>query len=208
MVIKIENAKRSYATWMIVLRVGVTAAFFFWFYNIWNNTSNLEQKLNNVMSQYSAIDDLQIEFKNESQEWKDVLLRSHDKESLNTNWGKFEKQYEKVASTAQAVILKNDIRAVNERLQSFVSEHKENHAKYLQGIDIFVKNGFNPRLADSLVNGIDRPLFDSLEAADTVLQFEKNNINEDITAKSRKQIEQSIFSLVFLVLFAVWMPRK
>ena len=208
MVIRIENAKQSYATWMIVLRVGVTAAFFFWFYNIWNSTSNLDQKLTNVMSQYSAIDDLQIEFKNEIQEWKDLLLRSHDQETLNSNWSKFEKQYEKVSTTAQEVILKNDIRAVNERLQSFVAGHQENHDKYMKGKDILVKNKFNPRLADSSVNGIDRPLFDSLEAADSVLQFEKNNINEDITAKSRKQIEQSIFSLVFLVLFAVWMPRK
>ena len=71
MVIKIENAKRSYSTWMLVLRIGVTAAFFFWFYIIWNSTSDLDQKLSVVTAQYSAIDDLQIDYKNEIQECVD-----------------------------------------------------------------------------------------------------------------------------------------
>ena len=208
MVIKIENAKRSYSTWMLVLRIGVTAAFFFWFYIIWNSTSDLDQKLSVVTAQYSAIDDLQIDYKNEIQEWKDVLLRSNNEETLDNNWRKYDAQYLKVTANAQNILLKNDIPTIKARLQSFVESHKANHEKYKNAVGILVKSGFNPRLADNSVNGIDRPLFDSLEAADTVIQAEKNNINENLTAKSRKQIEQSILSLVFLGLFAVWMPRK
>ena len=208
MVIKIENAKRSYSTWMLVLRIGVTAAFFFWFYIIWNSTSDLDQKLSVATSQYSAIDDLQIEFKSEIQEWKNVLLRSNSQDTLDNNWRTFETQYLKVTAAAQNILLKNDMPTIKNRMQSFIEGHKANHEKYRKGVEILVKSGFNPRLADNSVNGIDRPLFDSLEAADAVIQAEKNSINENLTAKSRKQIEQSILSLVFLVLFAVWMPRK
>ncbi len=208
MVLQIDDAKSSYSTLMLALRVGVTLAFFFWFYIIWNSTSELDQKLSVITSQYSAIDDLQIDFKNEIQEWKDVLLRSNSKETLENNWRKYETQYLKVVSEAQDTKLKSDISAVKDKLQSFVDAHKVNHEKYKEGVELFIRSGYNPRQADSAVNGIDRALFDTLEAADSVMQAEKKRINEDLTAKSRKQVEQSILSLVFLVLFAVWMPRK
>ena len=208
MVIKIENAKHSYASWMVVLRIGVTAAFFFWFYIIWNSTSELDQKLSAISTEYSAIDDLQIEFKNEIQAWKNVLLRSNNKDTLDYNWRIYEDQYQKVTAAAQDVITKNDLRAVKEKLRNFVEDHKANHELYAAGKGILIRSGYNPRLADVSVNGIDRTLSNTLEAADTALQAERNNINEELTAKSRKQIQQSILSLVFLVLLVVWMPKK
>jgi methyl-accepting chemotaxis protein len=207
MVIKIENAKRSYSTWMIVLRLGITAAFFIWFYIILNSTSDLNEKLSLVSAEYAAIDDLQIEFKDEIQEWKNLLLRSNSKDTLNKNWQIFDSQYQKVNKAAQDIIRENDIKAINERIQTFVAAHKANYELYKKSVDILVKNGFNPHQADAAVNGIDRPLFDYLEAADLSMQSEKKIINENLTAKSRKQIEQSILSLVFLVLLAVWMPK-
>ena len=78
----------------------------------------------------------------------------------------------------------------------------------MSGKGILTKNGYNNRLADKSVNGIDRTLFNTLEAADTALQAKRNRINEALTTKSRKQIQQSILALIFLVLLVVWMPRK
>ena len=204
---KIGGVKRPYFSWGAVARAGITAVFFFWFYMIWNSTADLNEKLSIATDQYSAIHNVQVEYKNEIQEWKNVLLRSNNRDTLDMNWRTFETQYEKVAAAAQASMLQNDMRAVNERMKVFVEAHAANHEQYKQSVGVLIQSGFDPRQADAAVKGIDRPLLDYLEAADTAMQNEKNSINENLTAKARNQIEQSLLGLGFIVLLVVWMPK-
>lgn len=207
MAAKYENPKRSKFSWFTVARIGITAAFFFWIYLIWHSTSELNTKLNVATDRYSAIQNLQVEYKNEVQEWKNLLLRSTDRESFNKNWLTFDTQHQKVAKAAEEIIRQNDVRAINERMKTFVAAHAENYAQYKKGTDVLIGRGFDPRAADAAVKGIDRPLLDTLEAADAAMQDEKKNINERLTAQSRSQIEQSLIALGFIALLVVWMPK-
>jgi len=203
-----ESRRRSIFSWGTLARVGLTAAFLFWFYMIWNSTAGLDQQLNANADQFAAVRNLQVEYKNEIQEWKNVLLRSNSRESLDKNWRTFETQYQKVADAARQAVLHRDVRAVDVKMNAFIEAHAANHAQYKISAEILAKNGFNPRLADAQVKGIDRPLLDMLEAADAAMQEEKMNINERLVAKARSQIEQSLVALLFIVLIVVWRPRS
>lgn len=205
--IKVEGVKRPYFSWSAVARLGITAVFFFWFYMIWHSTADLNEKLNVATTRYTAISKIQVEYKNEIQEWKNVLLRSNSRDTLDKNLSIFETQYQKVATEAQNIILQNDVRAINEQMKTFVEAHAANHELYKNSVAVLVKSGFDPRPADAAVKGIDRPLLQHLEAADAAMQEEKRSINENLTAKSRNQIEQSLIALGFLALLVVWMPK-
>lgn len=174
---------------------------------IWNSTADLNEKLSIATARYSAIHNIQVEFKNEIQEWKNVLLRSTSRDTLDKNWSTFETQHQKVATAAQNIILQNDIRAINDQMKIFIEAHTANHEQYKNSVEVLIKNGFDPHQADAAVKGIDRPLLDYLEAADSAMQDEKRNVNENLTAMARNQIEQSLIALVFLTLLIVWMPK-
>ena len=203
-----ESRRRSIFSWGTLARVGLTAAFLFWFYVIWNSTADLDKQLNANADQFAAVRDLQVEYKNEIQEWKNVLLRSNSRESLEKNWRTFEKQYQKVADAAKQGVLHSDVRAIDVKMNAFIEAHAANHAQYKASAEVLARNGFNPRLADAQVKGIDRPLLDILGAADAAMQEEKLNINERLVAKARSQIEQSLVALMFIVLIVVWRPKS
>jgi methyl-accepting chemotaxis protein len=204
---KTEGVKRFRFSGSAIMRVCLSAVFAFCFFLIWNSTADLKEKLSIVTAQYSSILNVQVEYKTEVQEWKNLLLRSTSKDTLDKNWQIYEAQYLKVAIQSQTIILESDVRVVKERMKQFVELHDANHELYKKSLDIFIKSGFDPHPADTAVKGIDRPLLDLLETADEAMQDEKKNINESLTAKARKQIDQSLLILGFVALIVIWMPK-
>lgn len=199
--------RRSIFSWGTLAKLGLTAAFLGMFYLIWTSTDELEQRLNATTDPYAVAHNLQVEYKIEVQEWKNLLLRSTDRSSLEKNWRTYETQYRKVAEAAENAVKQSDVRAVNVKLQSFIDAHKENFAKYEKDKVEFVQAGYDPRKADSEVKGIDRPLLETLQAADDEMQHEKELINGRMIAKARNQIEQSLMALVLMMLVVVWRAK-
>ena len=208
MVMNPGSRRRSVFTWGNLARAGVTAAFFLLFYLIWNSTANLDKQLQANADQFAAARNLQVEYKNEIQEWKNVLLRSNSSASLEKNWSVFEGQYQKVADATKAVKLQSDVRAINVKMDAFIEAHKENYAQYRKGTEILARHGFDFHPADDSVKGIDRPLLNMLDAVDSAIQEEKSNIVERVIAKARNQIEQSLIALAFMVLILIWKPKS
>ncbi|MFH2134215.1 MAG: hypothetical protein ABII81_03430 [Pseudomonadota bacterium] len=201
------SRRRSILSWGTLAKLGLTAAFFAWFYLIWTSTDELDRRLNATVDPFAVAHDLQVEYKLEVQEWKNLLLRSSDRSSLDKNWRIYEQQYRKVAEAAEAGLKQSDVRAINVKLQSFIDAHKENFSKYEKDKEIFARNGYDPRKADANVKGIDRPLLEILEAADEEMQHEKKLINGRMIAKARNQIEQSLMALILMILVVVWRAK-
>ena len=193
--------------WATLARVVFTAVFFFWLYWIGLSTKDLDDKINASADRYTTIDSLQIEYKNEIQLWKDLLLRSNNRDSLNQNWLAYEAQYQKVAAATQDIIAKNDLRSLNQKMRDFLDAHTVNHEKYKNGALLLINSKYVPGPADTSVKGIDRPLLDVLKAANEDMQDEKKRDNESLIAEARNKIEQSLFALGFIGLLAIWMPK-
>lgn len=174
---------------------------------IWMSTVDLDTKLNATTDQNTAIHNIQVEFKNEVQDWKDLLLRSTSQDTLSKNWQNYETQYQKVAAEAQNILRISETPAVNDQVKTFTEAHALNHEQYKKSLDLLTKSNFDPHQADAAVNGIDRPLLEKLEAAETSMVEDKKRIDKGLVDRARNNIEQNLIALAFLALLAVWMPR-
>ncbi len=196
----------SIHTWIIGAKVGMTAAILLWFFVIWSSTAQLNEELRALSISYSSIYGVEVEFKNEVQEWKNVLLRSNNRDSLNKNWQVFENQYRKVDTTAQDILLQSNVLEIQSNVKEFLAAHASNHDLYRRSVDMLVQNGYDPRPADLAVKGIDRSLINYLDSAEAALQVEKANLEASLTAKTQNQIEQILLAIVFLSVIVLWMP--
>lgn len=202
-----ERRKNAFFSIETLERVGLTVAFGFFLYLIWDSSAQLETQLKANTDQFAVVHDLQIEYKSEVQEWKNVLLRSNSQASLAQNWTSFETRHQKVADAAKQGMLQNDVRAINVKLQAFVEAHDANLLLYKKSSEILAQQNFNPHQADANVKGIDHPLLEILEAADAEMEDEKARTNGRLIAKSNNRIEQSLVALFLLMLIAIWRPR-
>ncbi|MBK7366109.1 MAG: hypothetical protein IPI97_14415 [Nitrosomonas sp.] len=201
--------KLNYAfshSWIIGAKVGMTAAILIWFFAIWSSTADLNAELRVLAMNYSSIYGVEVEFKSEIQEWKNVLLRSNSRDSLNKNWQVFENQYQNVSKKAQDILTQSNEREIRRNLQEFLDAHASNHSQYLKSVDLLVRSGYDPRPADLAVKGIDRTLLDYLDSAEAALQDKKNNLEASLTAKTLNHIEQILIAIVFLSVIVLWMP--
>ncbi len=202
-----ERSSLFDSPWATAARVVFTALFFFWLYWIGTSTKDLNEKINAAADRFTTIDNLEVEYKDEIQEWKNLLLRSNTRETLNRNWLSYEAQYQKVATAAQDIIAKEDVRSIKEKMQSFVDAHKANHQKYKDSALILLKDKYAPNAADAAVKGIDRPLLELLKSANEDMRDEKDRTNDSLIASARSRIEQSLVALAFIGLLAIWMPK-
>jgi len=203
----IERSGFFNSPWATLARIAFTAIFFFWLYWISNSTSDLSDKLNASTNRYTTIDALQVEYKDEIQEWKNVLLRSDSRDTLNQRWQIYENHYQKVVASAQKIIAQNDTRSINEKMKSFVDAHAANHEKYKEAALILIKSKYIPGPADVTVKEIDQPLLDVLAAANVDIKDERERASESLIAMARNKIEQSLIALAFIGLLAIWMPK-
>ncbi|MDO8989721.1 MAG: hypothetical protein Q7U91_08810 [Sideroxyarcus sp.] len=164
-------------------------------------------KINEATERLTTIDSLQVEYKDEIQEWKNVLLRSDSRDSLNQNWLVYEKHYRQVATSAQNILAQNDVRSITEKMQRFIEAHAANHEHYKSSVLLLVKNKFTPGPSDAAVKGIDQPLLELLLAANTDMKDERERASNSVIAATRNKIEQSLFALAFIGLLAIWMPK-
>jgi len=202
-----ERSSFFESPWATAARVLFTVLFFYWLYWIGISTKDLDDKINAAADRFTTIDSLQVEYKDEIQEWKNLLLRSDSRDTLNRNWTHYEAQYEKVAVAARDIIAKNDVRSINEKMQSFLDAHKANHEKYKESALILIKNKYAPSASDAAVKGIDQPLLELLKSANEDMHDEKDRTNNSLIAAARNRIEQSLVALAFIGLLAIWMPK-
>ena len=129
--------------------------------NTYENTLKLMQE---SAHQQDAARQVQVNFKKQVQEWKDILLRGYDPKDL----AKYTNQFHERASDALklATGLRNSIADPAERkpVEDFVQAFGVMRDKYEAALVVFVKNnGNNPHDVDKLVKGQDRAATDLLD---------------------------------------------
>jgi len=106
---------------------------------------------------------VQVSFKKQVQEWKDILLRGHTPADLE----KYTRQFHDEETTVRsgAVDLAGTVvdAKCRELLAQFVAAHQTLSERYQAAYDVYVGNHFDFKAADRMVRGKDRPptdLFD------------------------------------------------
>jgi methyl-accepting chemotaxis protein len=123
--------------------------------------------LNTAVVQMDAARVVQVEFKKQVQEWKDILLRGHTPADLAKYTTQFHDREAKVKAGAAALVSGVQDSEARELLTEFLAADFILSGKYQESYDVYVKGRFDFKAADKLVRGQDRPptdLFDKVVA--------------------------------------------
>jgi hypothetical protein len=112
---------------------------------------------------------VQIDFKVQVQDWKDILLRGENPEDLAKYTAQFHDQEAKVKSEAWTLSNEVDDPATKQLLNDFLAADDELSVKYQAAYEVFLKQHFDFRAADALVRGQDRGPSDMFNSVVTQL---------------------------------------
>ncbi len=113
--------------------------------------------LDGPLAELQLIDEANLEFKVQVQEWKNVLLRGKQLENRNRYWSQFEAQEAKVQKVlGDLLVLSADEPELAGQIERLRNEHRTLGGAYRKGLDAFIGAGSDPLAGDAAVAGIDR----------------------------------------------------
>jgi methyl-accepting chemotaxis protein len=157
-----------------------------------------------------------LAFKTQVQEWKNVLLRGHDAKQNSKYWGQFlERQQhvqQQVGELAQE--LQNaDYPELAEIAQDFLRSHKTMGEAYRQGKAEYEAAGFDFKVGDAAVKGIDRAPSDAMEQlseqlAALTLQNVTHHTDQAAQVSTLSFVIIGVSGLAVLVVSFMFMDRQ
>jgi methyl-accepting chemotaxis protein len=135
---------------------------------------------------------LNVEFKRQVQEWKNVLIRGKDPDKMKKYWDKFNIQQEKVQDIAH--LLSDEIQNIPDAtniIDHFIIDHQEMAEKYKKGREAFINSNYDISTGDAAVSGIDRTPSAEIEELGVILSEQSISIKERIKLSAEKTIQAS-----------------
>lgn len=143
---------------IVVLLIALTC-----FYLLSNNLKSYRGLLEGPVQVSQLVDEANLKFKIQVQEWKNVLLRGKASADLNTIWAQFEKEEKQVQETLDKLMKAQGVSdSTQSQVQKLISEHKALGLAYRKGRDAFVAAGGDPVIGDVVVKGVDRAVSEQM----------------------------------------------
>jgi len=122
----------------------------------WSSIRAFDHEVEGRRNDARNILEMEVSFKTQVQEWKDVLLRGGDATAMDKYWGNFEK--EELKTRDLALSLQQSLRSpkAKELLRQFLAAHQNMGIAYRTGLQAFKDSNFDPKAGDRAVKGIDR----------------------------------------------------
>ncbi|WP_334021181.1 methyl-accepting chemotaxis protein [Alteromonas sp. S015] len=143
-------------------------------------------------------------FKTQVQEWKNVLLRGHKIDDREKYWERF-KQRETDITRQFDLMLSSDV--ISESVKSDIRQFQKAHAimaqKYREGYDAFINSGFDPKVGDSFVRGIDREPAKLLSNIASEIAADSANAIAELKANTRTMLWIILLAAIALSILAV-----
>jgi signal transduction histidine kinase len=149
--------------------------------------------------------DVQVEFKKQVQEWKDILLRGANAADMKTYTGQFFAEYNTVESLTGRLIAEVKDPQARENLIAFRTQHQVLQTHYERARAVFVASrGRDFHTPDTMVRGQDRPPTNLLDTVVTQLEADvaKAVVAQQTAVQNRVRLLLGIGSVgVLLLLF-------
>jgi len=105
-----------------------------------------EQELSATMHHSIVIEEefinINIDFKNQIQEWKNVLIRGSDDEQRKKYWDNFLNKHAAVQAETDKLIADVSNKALEQILAEFKMQHAQLLPLYKKGFTVFVESGY------------------------------------------------------------------
>jgi methyl-accepting chemotaxis protein len=159
------------------------------------------------------VDQANLQFKIQVQEWKNVLLRGKQPADRDTFWGQFEAQERQVQDTLGQLSATKDLDAASRsQVDKLREEHRALGVAYRKGRDAFVAAGADPVAGDQAVKGVDRAA--SEQMSELVLSLRKLSDAQSVSISSTADQTILIGTLVMLAsallvgVLTLWMVNR
>ncbi|WP_347330078.1 methyl-accepting chemotaxis protein [Marinimicrobium locisalis] len=158
------------------------------------------------ITQERTINQMNLEFKEQVQEWKTVLLRGSDEGQRNKHWEQFQEQHQTVQNMGEQLLEQMPPGQARRKVDDFLSSHRQLLEQYQDGYQAYVASGYSAATGHRAVAGIDRqPSAQLSEVANTIgqevatLTHEVNADGEQVSAWSQVVIAAvALFSMIVL----------
>lgn len=166
--------------------------------------SSFDELENTLVQSERDVNSVLSTFKTQVQEWKNVLLRGHKQEDREKYWNRF-KQRETEITQQFELMLNNDV--ISDKAKSEIRQFQKAHAlmaaKYREGYQAFVASGFDPKVGDSYVRGIDREPAKLLSSIADDIASESANAIATLKATTRSMLWMILLAAIILSIASV-----
>ncbi|MCB4436218.1 methyl-accepting chemotaxis protein [Alteromonas sp. McT4-15] len=166
--------------------------------------SSFDELENTLVQSERDVNSVLSTFKTQVQEWKNVLLRGHKQEDREKYWNRF-KQRETEITQQFELMLNNDV--ISDKAKSEIRQFQKAHAvmaaKYREGYEAFVASGFDPKVGDSYVRGIDREPAKLLSSIADDIASESANAISTLKATTRSMLWMILLAAIVLSIASV-----
>ncbi|MFJ4142186.1 methyl-accepting chemotaxis protein [Pseudomonas sp. NPDC089734] len=183
------------------------------FHFLSDNVQSYRSLLDGPLKASQLVDEANLQFKVQVQEWKNVLLRGKTPAERDKFWAQFEEQERKVQSTlGQLADMKGTDASLKSQVQALQQEHRTLGSAYRTGREAFIAAGGEASAGDMAVKGVDRPT--SEQMATLVDQLHKSSDAQSIAISNAADRTILIGATVMLSsallvgLLALWMINR
>ena len=177
----------------------LTAVALLGFRSYWNAADSFENLYGTSISQERTVLFLTVEFKEQVQEWKNVLLRGKDPAALEKYWNAFAKKEVSIQKTGAELLRKIEVEESRKLLQNFLSAHQKMGEDYRKGFEAFKDAGMDSKAGDAAVKGMDRAPTELLERTARTIGADSDKNLVSIVDHSRSLIANSVAGFVVLL---------
>ncbi|OCR24081.1 chemotaxis protein [Pseudomonas syringae] len=183
------------------------------FHFLSSNVQSYRGLLEGPLRASQLVDEANLQFKIQVQEWKNVLLRGKAPADRDKYWAQFEEQERLVQDALNKLAaLQGTEQSVKAQVQKLREEHQVLGAAYRKGRDAFVAAGGDPVAGDIAVKGVDRAA--SEQMSQLVDQLRKQSGEQSLLISSTADRTILLGALVMLAsailvgLLTLWMVNR
>lgn len=157
------------------------------------------------------IDEANLQFKSQVQEWKNVLLRGRQSAELDKYWQQFQAREQQVQQLLGQLI---DTREgeLKTRLQHLRDSHRQLGQAYAQGREAFLAAGGDPVAGDQAVKGVDRAASEQMSELVEHLRADARERATQLSAAAERTVWLGMLvmlgSAVLVGLFSLWRVNR
>ena len=178
-----------------------------------SNIDHFQVLLDGPLAERQLIDEANLEFKVQVQEWKNVLLRGKQPDQRKRYWSQFEAQEAKVQRIlADLLVLTAEEPALASQIERLRNEHRNLGDAYRKGLEAFIAAGSDPFAGDAAVTGIDRDtsahLSELVKQLGENAQLRSNGIRDDAERTALLGAAFMVVAGILVALLGLWLVNR
>ena len=176
-----------------------------------SNVQGYAQLVEGPLRASQLIDEANLQFKIQVQEWKNVLLRGREPAERDRYWAQFQARERQVQQLLGELIDSSDA-DLRTRLQQLSDSHRQLGQAYEQGRQAFIAAGADPLAGDLAVKGVDRSTSEQMSTLVDHLRADARQQAVVISAGAERTVWLGLLvmlaSALLVGLFSLWLVNR